>query len=122
MKNPQILVPLDAAHRPFVWRRGNRMAGDGGETDMISKAEVRQLINDLFEEEALVIGGLVAVHQVDDDLVWRLVKNLDVIRGKTLRRIDAREGDGEESGGLTARPNLKPHPAIEDFLLNIRRV
>lgn len=67
-----------------------------------------------------MIGGLVAVHRVDDDLVWRLVKNLDVIRGKTLRRIDAREKNGGDADA-TARPNLKPHPAIEDFLLAIRR-
>ena len=87
---------------------------------MITKAEARELITDLFEEEALLIGGLVAVHKVDDDLVWRLVKNLDVIRGKTLRRIEAREKNGG-NGGATARPNLKPHPAIEDFLLAMRR-
>jgi len=96
------------------------MTGDEGATEMISKAEARELINDLFEEEALVIGGLVAVHRVDDDLVWRLVKNLDVIRGKALRRIEAR--NGHDAGvNAAARPNLKPHPAIEDFLLNLRR-
>jgi len=95
------------------------MTGDPGATEMITRTEARQLINDLFEEEALVIGGLVAVHRLDDDLVWRLVKNLDVIRGKALRRIEA-GGDGG-NGGATARPNLKPHPAIEDFLLAVRR-
>ncbi len=87
---------------------------------MISKAEARELINDLFEEEALIIGGLVAVHQMDDDLVWRLVKHLDVIRGKVLRRLEDKapaDGDGTPS----RRTNLKPHPAIEDFLLALRR-
>jgi hypothetical protein len=87
---------------------------------MIDKAEIGQLINDLFEEEALVIGGLVAVHRLDDDLVWRLMKNLDVIRGRFLRRVDVRE-TGENGNGPAPRANLKPHPAIEDFLLNIRR-
>ena len=87
---------------------------------MISKAEVKELIDELFEEEALVIGGLVAFHQVDDELIWRLMKNLDVIRGKTLRRIGAREQDIGDDGEAT-RPELKPHPAIEEFLLNIRR-
>jgi len=96
------------------------MTTDKGVTEMIRKAEAKEFINDLFEEEALVIGGLVAVHEVDDDLVWRLVKNLDVIRAKALRRIEARERDGGNGGG-TARPDLKPHPAIEDFLLAIRR-
>ena len=95
------------------------MTGDRGATEMITRTKARQIINDLFEEEALVIGGLVAVHRLDDDLVWRLVKNLDVIRGKALRRIEAK-GDGG-NGDATTRPSLKPHPAIEDFLLAIRR-
>ena len=87
---------------------------------MIGKAEVQELINDLFEEEALVIGGLVAVHKIEDDVVWRLVKNIDVIRRKVLRRLEDKvREDGE--GGSPRRPNLEPHPAIEDFLLSLRR-
>jgi len=96
------------------------MTDAGNEDAMISKAEVRDLINDLFEEEALVIGGLVAVHEMDDDLVWRLVKNLDVIRGKILRRLEDKV-TGDEDGTPPRRPNVRPHPAIEDFLLSVRR-
>lgn len=87
---------------------------------MITKAEARDLINDLFEEEALVIGGLVAVHEVDDDLVWRLVKNLDVIRAKILRRLED-EGSLDDAEPRRRRPNVRPHPAIEDFLISLRR-
>ncbi len=87
---------------------------------MISKAEVKDLILDLFEEEGLVLGGLVAVHKIEDDVVWRLVKNLDVIRRKVLRRLEDKAPD-DEGGGPPKRPNLKPHPAIEDFLLSLRR-
>ena len=87
---------------------------------MISKAEVKDLILDLFEEEALVIGGLVAVHKIEDDVVWRLVKNIDVIRRKVLRRLEDKAPE-EGDGSPPRRPNLKPHPAIEDFLLSIRR-
>jgi len=86
---------------------------------MISTAEARDPINDLFEEEALVIGGLVAVHKMDDDLVWRLIKNLDVIRVKVLRRLDD-EPPGDDGKSWYHRPNMKPHPAIEDFLLSLR--
>lgn len=87
---------------------------------MISKTEARTLINDLFEEEALLIGGLIAVHKIDDDLVWRLIKNLAVIRGKILRRLDDNTPP-DEAEPLHRRPNLRPHPAIEDFLLALRR-
>ncbi len=87
---------------------------------MISKTEAKELILDLFEEEALVIGGLAAVHKIEDDVVWRLIKNIDVIRRKVLRRL---EDKAPESGDEIPprRPNLKPHPAIEDFLLSLRR-
>ena len=85
---------------------------------MITREEAKTLIRDLLEEEALVIGGLVAVHEPPDDLVWRLMKSLDVIRAKVLRRL----GDaGEPEAALPERPNLKPHPAIEEFLLRLRR-
>ena len=86
---------------------------------MISTADATALINDLFEEEALVIGGLVAVHEMDDDLVWRLVKHFDVIRGQVLRRLE----DQASADGKTPlrRITSTPHPAIEDFLLSLSR-
>lgn len=86
---------------------------------LIRKSQVQELINDLFEEEALLIGGLVVVHPVNDDLVWRLIKNLDVIRTKILRRLENAGPAAAEAP--PSRPNLKPHPAIEDFLLTLRR-
>ena len=47
---------------PAAYRRPD---GPGREDTMISTAEAKDLVNDLFEEEALVIGGLVAVHDED---------------------------------------------------------
>ena len=61
---------------------------------MMRKAEVKDLILELFEEEALVLGGLVAVHKVDDDVIWRLVKNLDAIRRKALRPVSPTVSSG----------------------------
>jgi len=87
---------------------------------MLTKAEAKDLINDVFEEEALVLGGLVALHDIEDDLVWRLVRNLDAIRGRVLRSLkDSEFPDADEPG--PGRPDLRPHPAIEEFLLKIRR-
>lgn len=94
------------------------MAHLGG-MDMSSK-RIRQLINEIFEEEALAIGGLLAIQNIDDDLVWRLVRNLDSIRHRALKRVDAVEVDGEENASRF-RIDTKPHPAIQDFLLAIRR-
>ncbi|MCD6404320.1 MAG: hypothetical protein J7M19_00675 [Planctomycetes bacterium] len=85
---------------------------------MVVGTDVREIVNDLFEEEALLIGGLIAVHRLDDDFLWRLVKNLDVIRGRFLRRIE--DGEGREESA-PSHVDLKLHPAIESFLENIRR-
>ena len=87
---------------------------------MITDADAEQLILNLFEEETLVIGGLIAIHQVEDDLVWSLMKNLDAIRLKTLRRLN-QEGISRDEDEVVDLPNRKPHPAIEDFLMKIRR-
>ena len=118
--SPEVACPHPWALPPLWSLEANEVPDEGGEDAMISRAEAKELINDLFEEEALVIGGLVAVHEVDDDLVWRLVKNLEVIRRKVLRRLeDKAPVDGDDP--QPRRPNLKPHPAIEDFLLTLRR-
>lgn len=80
----------------------------------------RELINGIFEEEALAIGGLVAVHPVDDDLVWRLIRSLDSIRRRALRRTGG--GDpGENGTGSGSRFDPAPHPAVEEFLRAIRK-
>jgi len=86
---------------------------------MLTKTEVKELINDVFEQQALVLGGLVAMQGMDDELVWSLVRSMDTIRMRTLRSLDSAgpaEGDSGEG-----RADLKPHPAIEDLLLKLRR-
>ena len=87
---------------------------------MIDRREVVELINALFEEAALLLGGLVAVHELEDDFVWRFVKNLDVIRDNALRSLDDRKSTSDEATPTTGL-DLTPHPAIEDFLLKLRR-
>lgn len=87
---------------------------------MITETEAKGLIDDLFEEQALVIGGLVAVHEVDDDLVWRLVRSLDATRRKALQRLHDKSG-AETDGFPNRPPHLRPHPAIEDFIQKLRR-
>lgn len=89
--------------------------------DIISKREAADLVKALFREEALVIGGIVAVYDLDDEIVWRLMKNLDVIRRKTLCRIENKPTE-DSNHRATRRLNLKPHPAIADFLVNLDRI
>lgn len=86
---------------------------------MICRDKAKEIIRDLFEEEGLVIGGIVATHEVDDDVVWQLMRSLDTVRRKALRRLDNSDDEGEPE---TQKPKLQPHPAIEEFLRRVRSV
>jgi hypothetical protein len=87
---------------------------------MMTQAETKELIADLLEEETLLIGGLLAVHEVEDDFIWGLFRNLDVVRGKFILRIEAKY-PLESEVSQAREPDIKPHPAIEEFLLKLRR-
>ena len=87
---------------------------------MFTTEEARDLLDDVFEQEALVLGGLVATGGIEDELVWRAVRGLDAIRTRALRSLEEKEADRVGRN----RPDgvdPDPHPAIEEFLLKIRR-
>jgi hypothetical protein len=86
----------------------------------MSEHDTRKLIRDLLEEEALVIGGLIAVHDVEDEFVWRLFRSLDLIRRKALRRLNRPNRRRQEGRGHD-RVSRQPHPAAEEFLARLRR-
>jgi hypothetical protein len=77
---------------------------------------MEKLVNDLFEDLGLTIGGLVAIHELPDAFVWRLFRTLDELRLKAVRRAD---------GSVSHQPSLvsgfEPHPAVEEFLRKLRR-
>lgn len=78
---------------------------------MASKEAVKELFNDLFEQQALILGGIVAMHEVEDGIVWDVMRNLSVLRMKAMKSIDREYGDPDQRKG---------HPAIEEFLKEIR--
>jgi hypothetical protein len=79
---------------------------------MSDKRYIRNLLRELFEEEALIISGLVATMEVHDEFVWRLMKNLDRLREQVFARVE----EIECRIPSTSAPKSAPHPAIEDFL------
>ena len=81
---------------------------------MLSAIEARELIDSVFEEQAVALGGLIAVHRVDDELVWSLVRTLDAIRERALAR--ANEAMPDDRPGASG-----PHPAIREFLARLGR-
>ena len=73
---------------------------------------------DAFEETALVLGGIFAVHEVDDEVIWQAAKSLSVIYRKARQAILSAETD--EDGGAPGR-EPEPHPAIVELLAQLRR-
>ena len=85
---------------------------------MIERSHVRELLMDLFQEEALMLGGLIAIYHPEDEFIWRLFRNLDAIRRKAFRRM---EGESQERGASVERDNPATHPALSAFLDGIGR-
>jgi len=83
----------------------------------MSEAEVKDILDSAFEEEALIIGGLVALYDVGNDVVSKLMNGLDAVREKALRRLE--RGRAKEHG-TRPRPDFTPHPEIERFLEKVR--
>ena len=86
---------------------------------MTDRKEVRKLLDDVFEEEALAIGGLAATHDVGYEVVTMIVRDLSEIRRRAHLRIDSDFHESESAPNR--RPDLTPHPAIEEFLASIGR-
>ena len=80
--------------------------------------DVSEPVNDLCEEMALAIGGMAAVHDLDDELVWSLINRLEMTRSKILHRLSNRDSADQDQPGMGSV--FRPHPAIEDFLLKLR--
>jgi hypothetical protein len=70
----------------------------------------------LVKELVLCIGGVFAVHPVDDEVVWELARGLDGIIAKSSTRL-LNNDDTAATRDKTAR--LRPHPAIEELLRRV---
>ena len=75
---------------------------------MISRTDVKELVNDLFEEEALVIGGLVAVHRMTDGQ-YRLITSMATgVDAHPVAVELLADGAPETEGALVLRPDAEP--------------
>ena len=76
------------------------------------------LVRESLDDIALVIGGAAALHHIDDDLVWSVMKRLDRIRVRLLRDLKCLAPyDGFQSNSVKP-PRL--HAAVEEFLVRNR--
>ncbi len=87
---------------------------------MLAQASAKILILDLFEEEAHAIGNLIESHDVEDEFVWRLFRELDRLRGRTLDRLAGSAALGSDADHAPAR-QPGPHPAVDEFIVRGQR-
>ena len=88
---------------------------------MLAQVSGKSLILDLFEEEAHVIGNLIDSHDVEDEFVWRLFRELDRLRGRTLDQLAGSAASTSDADHVPAR-QPGPHPAVDEFILRGQRV
>ncbi|HWR49694.1 MAG TPA: hypothetical protein VN428_01210 [Bryobacteraceae bacterium] len=76
------------------------------------------LAREALDDIALVIGGAAALHQLDDDLVWTVMKRLDRIRVRLLRDLKGLAPRDEFEPSVAKPPRV--HAAVEEFLVRNR--
>lgn len=72
------------------------------------------LIRDSFDDIALLVGSAASIYNLDDDILWTVMKRLDRIRVRLLRNLSGVTGR-EDFEPTPARPP-RTHPAVDEFL------
>ncbi len=85
----------------------------------MDRVTVQELLDGVFEAEGLLLGGVAAVHSLEDEAVARIVRGLEHIRGQAMRQLE--EAARRQCAGTRAGAVIRPHPAIERFLRTIRK-
>ncbi|HOK47304.1 MAG TPA: hypothetical protein PLK67_15290 [Bryobacteraceae bacterium] len=79
---------------------------------------VESLVREALADVALVIASAAALHQLDDDLVWTVMKRLDRIRVRLLRELKGLAPREEYEPGGARPPRI--HAAVDEFLVRNR--
>ncbi|MFN8180147.1 MAG: hypothetical protein U0167_19625 [bacterium] len=82
----------------------------------MTEAEVREFLDDVLEEEALVLDGLAETHGVSDRFVRQLFRSLEAIRAHAIERLEGVAGSPSPGAGSS-----RPRPAVEEFLAKLGR-
>ena len=84
----------------------------------MTSAQVRGLLDETIEDVALVLDGIFTSHDVGDDVVWQVMKHLDVSHSQALEKLERSSSLDPEPG--PSRRAAKPHPAIDALLMKLK--
>jgi len=76
------------------------------------------LVRNALDDIVVVVGGAAALHQLNDDVVWSVMKRLDRIRVRLLRDLKGLAPRNEEELNGPKPPRV--HPAVDEFLARNR--
>lgn len=80
--------------------------------------QTETLVRSALDDIVVVVGGAAALHQLDDDLVWSVMKRLDRIRVRLLRDLKVQAPRNEAEPTTPEPPRV--HPAVDEFLIRNR--
>lgn len=80
--------------------------------------QTESLVRAALDDIALVFGGAATLHQLDDDMVWSVMRRLDRIRVRLLRDIKGRALRPETEPSTPKPPRV--HAAVDEFLARNR--
>ena len=81
---------------------------------MSSPDTAEAIIQDAFEDVALLIGGAAVLHQMEDGVLRTLLRRLERVRGRLLSQFARVHGAGVREPAMACPCHT--HPAVERFL------
>lgn len=81
--------------------------------------DVQKLLDETFKDVALVTGGIFVVHNVDDKVVWQVMKHLDLAHDNARAKLTGFEGLQRAE---QQRQDYAPHPAVEALMMKLNRL
>ena|SRR3989338_9101960 len=78
-----------------------------------------ELLNSIFKDITLCLGGIFLLHKTDDRLVWEIANSIEGIYYKSMDRLESITGSGVVFDLNNGNKDLHPHPAIENLLKTI---
>jgi len=82
----------------------------------MSKNHAHEILLDVMEEKLLLIGGVASGHGLSDAAVQDLVRGLDAIRERALRRLHSRSRHQR----VVHTPIMPQNPVIESAIRQVQ--